>query len=160
MDELRFVEVRAEGRKIIGTALRYGDVAKIGAVQERFEPGAFAGSSDVILNAQHDRKTPLARTGGGGLELRDSTDALRIEADLPATRAADDVLELIGRKVLRGLSIEFRSLQERAENGVRVIEKAALKGIAVVDTPAYPAAYVEAREKALASPVARRRVWL
>ena len=142
--------------------MRYGDVADIaGVFKERVEPGAFAPLGDAILNASHDRTTPLARTGGGGLTLTDTAGELRIEAELPSTRAADDVLELVRAKVLRGLSIEFRALKERVEGGVRIIERARLAAVAVVDTPAYPASYVEARRKiVLPGAPRRRRVWL
>ena len=158
--EMRFCEVRAEGRLLSGTAVRYGDVASFAWGQERIEPGAFVPLGDAILNAQHDRTTPLARTEGGGLILVDSEAALEIRAELPPTRSADDVLELVRAKVMRGLSIEFQALQERSEANVRVIERARLVGVAVVDTPAYPASAIEARCAAIPRPGRRRRVWL
>ena len=120
-----FGEVRAEGRALSGTAVRYGDVASFAWGRERIEPGAFAPLGDAILNAQHDRATPLARTDGGGLTLLDSEAALEIRAELPPTRSADDVLELVRAKVMRGLSIEFVALTERSEANVRIIEACA-----------------------------------
>lgn len=160
--ERRLFELRAEpdGRRLSGTAVRYGDTAEMPWGEERIEAGAFAPIGDVILNASHDRASPLARTGGGGLELADSPEALQVRADLPATRAADDVLALVRAGVMRGLSIEFRAVAERMEGGVRIIERAALSGVAVVDTPAYPASEVEARRKATRPRAAKRRVWL
>ena len=160
--EMRFCEVRAEGRSLSGTAVRYGDVASFAWGRERIEPGAFAPLGDAILNAQHDRATPLARTDGGGLTLLDSEAALEIRAELPPTRSADDVLELVRAKVMRGLSIEFVALTERSETDLRIIERARLVGIGVVDTPAYPASAIEARRAAAARrrPGRRRRVWL
>ena len=159
--EMRFCEVRAEGRSLSGTAVRYGDVASFAWGRERIEPGAFAPLGDAILNAQHDRTTPLARTEGGGLILVDSEAALEIRAELPPTRSADDVLALVRAKVMRGLSIEFQALQERSEANVRIIERARLVGVSVVDTPAYPASAIEARcAVALVPRRARRKVWL
>ena len=81
--------------------------------------GSLAGA-DVILNRQHDRNAPLARTGGGGLSLEDGPDVLGIRAELPPTREADDVLALVRSGVLRGLSVEFVSRSEHDEGGVRV----------------------------------------
>ena len=156
--EQRYCEIRAEGRKLNGVAVRYGDVAALPFGKERIEAGAFSPLGDAILNSQHDRAAPLARTGGGGLVLKDSDEALSIEAELPNTRATDDVLELVRTKVIRGLSIEFRAVKERAEAGLRIIERAVLVGVAVVDTPAYPASVVEARMKE--APPPRRMVWL
>ena len=62
----RFYEIRQAGDGIIaGTALDYADVADIaGRFKERFEPGSIAWD-DVILNIQHDRRSPVARTGNG-----------------------------------------------------------------------------------------------
>ena len=106
MMERRFapLEYRGEGRTLEGVAVKYGDTARLPFGSERFEPGAFGdvAGADVILNVQHDRGRPIARTGGG-LVLEDSREALAIRADLPATREADDALELVRAKVLRGL---------------------------------------------------------
>ena len=92
--------------------------------------------------------------------MLDSEAALEIRAELPPTRSADDVLELVRAKVMRGLSIEFVALQERSEANLRIIERARLVGIGVVDTPAYPASAIEARCAAIPRPGRRRRVWL
>ena len=152
--ERRYAELRADGRRLSGVAIRYGDTATLPWGEERIAAAAFAPIGDVILNASHDRSSPLARTGGGGLELVDTAESLTIRAELPATRAADDVLELVRRGVMRGLSVEFRAVAERMEGGARVIERARLSGIGVVDTPAYPESEVEARRRGA------RRTWV
>ena len=148
--ERRYIELRqGPGRTLEGVAIRYGDVAPMPWGAERFESGAFGdvGSADVLLNVQHDRGRPLARTGGGGLVLADTPDALTIRADLPVTREGDDALALVRAGVLRGLSVEFRAVAERIEAEVRVIERAALAAIGLVDTGAYPGSTVEARQR-------------
>ena len=153
--EFRRVELRqGEGRTLEGVVVRYGDKATLPWGEERIEPGAFQPLGDVVLNAHHDRQTPLARTDGAGLTLDDTDERLAISADLPATQAADDVLALVRAGVMRGLSIEFRAVAERIEGSVRVIERAVLSGIGVVDTPAYPASEVEARRRG------GRRAWV
>lgn len=161
-------DLRAEGggRIIEGTAVRYGDVARLPWGRERFEAGAFEAlaSADVILNRQHQRTVPLARTGAG-LELRDSPEALRIRAELPRTRDADDVLELIAAGILRGLSVEFGALRSRIVDGIEAVSRAKLGNIGVVDRPAYPDSMI-ARERAAFEELAgganpgRLRVWL
>ena len=146
--EYRFCEVRREGRVLEGTALVYGDVARIGSRTERFLPGALGadvGSLDILMNVQHDRGRVLARTGGGGLVLTDTPTALEVRAELPETRESSDTLALIEAGVLRGISLEFQPLAERTEGGVRVITRARLAGLAVVDKPAYRASTVSAR---------------
>ena len=69
------------------------------------------------------------------------------------------MIELVRTGVLRGLSVEFAALAETMEGNVRVISRARLGAIAVVDEPAYPASEVEARMK-LAAPSRRRVVYL
>ena len=108
--------------------------------------------ADVLLNVAHDRGRPIARTGGGGLALADSAEALTIRADLPVTREADDALALVRAGVLRSLSIEFRAAAERMEGAVRVIERATLAAIGLVDTGAYPGSTVEARRRKGSTP--------
>ena len=156
--ETRFTECRADGRRLIGTVVKYGDVARLpGGIQERFEPGAFGdvAAADVILNGHHERSRPLARTGGGGLVLENSETALTMRAELPQTNDANDVLELVKTGVLRGLSVEFAAQSERMEAATRVIERARLGGMAVVDKPAYPESSVEARARRK-----KRRTWV
>ena len=153
--ERRRVELRhGPGRIVTGVAMRYGTVAQLPWGEERIEAGAFAPLGDVILNAHHDRATPLARTGAG-LVLDDTAERLAFSATLPATRAADDVLELVRTGIMRGASVEVRVTAERFESGVRVIERARLSGIGVVDTPAYPESEVEARRRR-----GGRRTWV
>ena len=163
MIEYRFstMDASAGGRNIAGTAIRYGDRASIdGKFVEEFRPGAFNPIGDVVLNWMHDRAKPLARTGEhGGLQLTDTDTELRAAATLPETSLADDAVELIRRGVFRGLSIEFRSLKERNAAGVRVIERAVLSGIAIVDRPAYSNAEVQAR-MAMGAPKRRVRMML
>ena len=146
--ERRYAELRAEGgRRLSGVVVRYGEVSTGLPWRETFMRGAFGDVAglDVRLNVQHQRDRLLARTGGGGLELTDGPDALRMAADLPETREADDALVLVRRGVLRGLSVEFSARQERQDAGVRVISRASLPGLAVVDSGAYSGSIVAAR---------------
>ena len=144
---LEEAEFRAEGRRLQGVVMPYGresDRTPMG--RERFAPGAFEGrAGDVVLNFGHDSGRPLSRSGAG-LTLTHTPEALRMSAELPNTRDADDALELVRAKVMRGLSVEFVAREERMEGGVRVVEAAQLVGVAVVTRPAYLEAEVQARE--------------
>ena len=157
--EFRYCEVRREGRVLSGAGIVYGDVARIGSRAERFLPGALGadvGALDVILNTAHDRGRPLARTGGGGLTLTDTAESLTLRAELPETREATDTLALVEAGVLRGISLEFQAISERMEGPTRVLVRAKLLGLAIVDRPAYPASTVEARAQAEAERVRDR----
>ena len=147
--EYRFLGMRQAGRVLSGTAIRYGDVARIGGQREKFLPGSFPGveGSDILLNRQHLRERPLARSNGGGLTVSDSPQALSIRAELPQTADSNETLLLVKSGVLRGLSIEFEALRESQENGTRVVSEAKLFAVAVVDSGAYPASTVEARQR-------------
>lgn len=153
----RASEVRADGRRLSGVVMPWGAVARppAVAVPERFERGAFGdlAAADVTLTWQHDRSAPLARTGGGGLTLADSPEALRMAAELPDTVAGGDAATLVAAGVMRGLSVEFCALQERLEGGVRVIQRAVLLRVGLVDTPAYVGSIVEARQDGQAAAV-------
>ena len=146
--ERRFLELRqTEGRVLEGAALVYSDEAVFPWGRERIEAGAFSPLGDVILNRQHDRKTPLARTGGGGLEIIDSPESLRISATLLDIPSATETLSLVRAKILRGLSIEFHAREERLDGDLRIISRAELMAVAVVDDPQYEKSLVSARER-------------
>ena len=124
------LEFRASGRTIVGEAVRYGVQAT--DRPERFEAGAFQPLDRHRLNLQHDRGIVLASTGDR-LTLTDTPQALEVRAELRDGAA----LSLLRRGGLRGLSVEFRALQERRDNGVRVIERAKLEDIGLVDSGSY-----------------------
>ena len=132
------VEFRVQGRTLSGVALRYGDISP--DFRERFEPGAFGELRSIALNLQHDRGmviTPDAMLTDGPRELR-------VRADLPEGSAA---LKLVRRGALSGFSVEFHAVAERREGGLRVIKRAELTGLALVDRGAYPASKAEVRAK-------------
>lgn len=106
------IEFRAAGRTLFGHAAVWDREARIGGqFFEVVRRGAFAASlasgADVFLLAHHDFNQPLARTGNATLQLREDAIGLAFEATLPATRAADDVLELARIGTLAGASFAF-----------------------------------------------------
>ena len=132
------LEFRVQGRTLSGTALRYGDVSPDFA--ERFEPGAFGEVRTIPINLQHDRAIIVAPAA----VLADTTRSLDVRADLPEGSAA---LSLVKRGALNGFSIEFHAKAERREAGVRVVERAELTGLALVDRGAYPESKAEVRAR-------------
>ena len=144
-------EVRAENRRLSGIALRYGDTAQ--SHRERFLPGSLHLDDPVILDWEHDQLRALAWAPNGGLELVDGPDAMRMTAELPPLPAADRALEEVRAGTVTGLSIRFRPVRERMENGIRIIEEAVLRGIAITRAPSYTDSRVEARAR-------KRKIWL
>ena len=150
--EVRIAEIRAEGdgRTVTGTVVRYGDEARIGVVRERIMPGAFAPlPADVLMDVQHERGAIIARTGSG-LTLQDDDDSLRFIAELPDTPRAAQALADVKAGLLRGASVAMEVTRERWEEGaLRVIEKARIVAVSLVDSGAYPDSVISAREARL-----------
>ncbi len=142
---IRPLELRAEGRRLEGTILKYGEISP--SHRERFLPGAFSLDPGTTrwLDYRHDSTRVLAHTEGGGLTLRDSPEALLLEAELPALPLSERALDEIASGTLQGLSIEFRAESESREGNIRVVEKADLAGIGLVPSPSFPASRVETR---------------
>ena len=119
--------------------------------REMILPGAFGdvSQSDVVLNLQHDRSQPLARTGKGGLRLIDSKTELRAEVSLPNTQDARDTFTKVRQEILQGFSVEMIVQSERYVNDVRVITGAKLTGLGLVDKPAYSLSRAEVRKNTI-----------
>ena len=150
--ETRFRELRAHGRRLTGTVMRYGDEATIpGIGRERFSAFAFdeylRHGRGTRLNVMHEPDMIVASTRRGDLTLHDGPGELRMVAELPAGDAYDSVLALVGDGLTTGLSVEFVALEERRTNGTRVVTQAALPGLGLVDAPAFPASGVEVRAR-------------
>ena len=128
-----------------GIILKYGEISP--NHQERFVPGAFSLDPGTTrwLDYRHDRTRVLAHTDGGGLVLRDSPEALLLEAELPALPLSERALDEIASGALQGLSIEFHAESESRDGAIRVVEKADLAGIGLVASPSYPNSRVETR---------------
>lgn len=154
--ERRYVEFRAEGDTLSGVVMPYGTEARFGSFRERFEPGSLR-FEDVIVNLQHDRGKPVARTGAG-LSLEDTPTALRASIALPDTVYGREARELVSARILRGFSVEFRAEEERWEQRTRIVTRAALTGIGIVDRAAYSDAQIEARFQAVPI-VYTKRYW-
>ena len=130
-------EVRAAtGNRIEGTALRFGDTALLpDGRRETFAPGAFGDVNVVPLNLQHDPGIAL-----GECAIAASKTEVRASCEVPP-----GIHALVQRRALSGLSVEFLPVVERARGDLRIIERAELLAVGLVDKPAYPRSGVEAR---------------
>lgn len=132
-ERLAPVECRLKGRTLRGVAMRYNEQAR--DRPELFLPGAFQPLGVVSLNLQHDQSREIASTDGGSLRITDTPTELRVTADL---REGSAELSLVRRKTLTGLSVEFRALTERRDpSGLRIVERAELPAIGLVDQGSY-----------------------
>ena len=142
--ERRFLEgVRLDGRTLRGTAMRYGDQARIQVgtteCREQFAPGSFGNAAelDATLDVMHRADRRLVRTGGAGLTFTDDGTELRLEAVLPQTRDGDDAIAMVRSGLLRGLSVEFYAYEDQWAGSLRTVTRAALPAVGLVDKPAY-----------------------
>ena len=129
-----------------GPVINYGDVASFPWGKERFEAGAFRNLGDDHLraNRMHQRHQILARIGAG-YTLANTDAALNSEVVLPDTSAGRDTAYEVKHQLLRGKSMEFRSLKDRVEDGVRIISDAIYYGEGIVDLPAYRGSFAQMR---------------
>ncbi len=109
--------------------------------RERFQKNAARWEGSIPLNRMHNRKEIVARA-----ELSQTDEGVRLTAKLPDTQRARDLAVEVRAKIHRGLSVEFKSIKEKSEKGIRIIVDAVIGGAAVVSDGAYPTT-VEARDK-------------
>ncbi len=126
----------------------------LGGYREKIQSGAFADtikSGDVRALWNHDPNFILARTKSGTLKLAEDNTGLKIDADLPDTTFARDLLKSIERGDVDQMSFGFMVLPEgsswRMEEGtlVRTLLKVELFDVSPVTFPAYPQTDVSAR---------------
>lgn len=142
------LEVRSDGRTVVGIAVPFDAPAEIGPVSEVFRRGAFARTiaergSRVKFLALHDQgRLPLGRA----TLLREDASGLYAEFRVSATAAGDEALELIRDGALDSLSIGFRPIRD-AWNATRsIVERleVALAEVSAVAFPAYDGAAITA----------------
>ncbi len=89
--------------------------------REQFAPGAFkdspASGSDVRALYEHNYTQLLGRTKSGTLVLSEDDTGLRFELTPPNTQLGNDVLELVERGDISGMSFGFRALKEAWDIG-------------------------------------------
>ena len=144
-------------RKVLGTAVPWGSIGQGDFGPERFMRSAFGPIEDFQmfnLTVQHDRGLGVS----ADLNFRDTPKGLEVDATLANTTRGKDTLEECRSGILRGFSIEFIALEERKENRVRILDRALLLGLSLVDIPAYSDAKIEEiRSQARKNPGRKRR---
>lgn len=132
----RFVELREQGRQVVGVILQEGRAAS--ERREVFAPGSVQWSSSGIA----------LKDGHGGPNIATAfpqrLNTGELEVRVPLTPGISNAL----RNGREGLSVEFVSLEERTTNGgIREITKAYVDAAAFVRRPEYDMAKVEVRRR-------------
>lgn len=116
--EIRTSELSASNKKLVGYAVRWNSLSEViwDEFREQFAPGAFkdslASGSDVRALYEHNYTQLLGRTKSGTLVLAEDDTGLRFELTPPNTQLGNDVLELVERGDISGMSFGFRALKE------------------------------------------------
>lgn len=144
-------DLRAKGGSspgLIGHAAVFNELSDdLGGFREEIMPGAFSDSikaDDVRALWNHDPNFPLARTKSGTLRLSEDRTGLKIDADLPDTQFARDLMKSIERRDVDQMSFGFRVLPKdqkwEMRNGslVRSLVRVGLFDVSPVTFPAYP----------------------
>ena len=129
-------------RKVAGIATPWESIGQGDFGPEKFLRSAFGPVEDFQmfnLTVQHNRGLGVS----ADLNFRDTPKGLEVSATLANTTRGKDTLEEIRAGILRGFSVEFISLEERRESGVRLLDRALLLGLSLVDIPAYSDAKIE-----------------
>jgi len=143
------IELRAEedGRTLVGTAVPWGQLSlPIGfGFREMFRRGTFRESlaeDDPVALWSHDPGELLGRASAGTMRVHEGVSGLRYEIDLPKTGRGNDVLTLVERGDLTGVSISFLASDDawetKEDEEIRTVKKARLREISLVTFPAYP----------------------
>ena len=152
--EVREDESRAGPGRLVGVLMAYGTRATDRA--EVFEIGSLKwDAAGIVVNRQHQRSNPVAR-------ILPTIEGQKVVLDspLPDTAAGRDAAAEIRSGLMRGLSIEFRSVRQTFVNGVRRISEAVLTGAGIVDSPSYSGSSVEVRTKAGGNRPTEETLWL
>lgn len=144
--------------KIRGYAAVFNsDSENLGGFIERIAPGAFADTlreNDIVLLSNHNTGKPLARASTGSLKLSEDNTGLRFSADLPDTPGGQEMMGLVGGRVVLQMSFSFSVARAQDEewregpNGllIRTLKRVSLGEISPVTFPAYTATSVTAGE--------------
>jgi HK97 family phage prohead protease len=134
-------------RTAIGNPLTYG-------FYEQCAPGCFSKSladkADVLFTQQHDPTKVLARVSNDTLRLAQDATGLAVDSDWAPVSYADDLVILIERRDIFGMSFLFQCVQDRwtietvelsdgttADVEVRTLLEVKLIDVCVTANPAY-----------------------
>ena len=117
--EIRSSEITTSASNTLtGYVVRWDNLSELlwGEFYEKFQRGAFtewlAAGNDVRGLYEHDHSMLLGRTRSGTLKLEEDETGLRFELTPPDTSTGRDVIELVKRGDISGMSFGFRSRKD------------------------------------------------
>lgn len=157
--EIRTASLSADEKKLTGYAVKWNSRSQLlwGEFIETFAPYAFKNSlgkgTDTRCLFEHDVTNLLGRTTSGTLQLGEDETGLRFALTPPDTQLGRDVLTLVERGDISGMSFAFRTIKDHWEIGekpyLRTVIEAELLEITITSLPAYPESGVEIAKRSL-----------
>ena len=129
--ELRFAEdeSRQSPGILTGTLMTYETRAS--DRPEMFEQDSLEWAADgIVIYEQHNPHAPIVRA----IPFVEGRE-VKINAPFPNTTRGRDAAENLREGVLKGMSVEFKAIQQSFKTGVRSISKAMLRGAGLVVQP-------------------------
>lgn len=147
-NQVQDLELRQEGNsaQFVGYAAVFNSDSEPLPFIEQIRPGAFQRTlqarNNVKMFVNHDDTMPLASTRSGTLRLEEDQRGLRVEATMPNTTFARDLVELMRSQIVDSMSFGFhvpRGGDEWTDDGQRrYLNEIALREVSVVTGfPAY-----------------------
>jgi uncharacterized protein len=162
------LDVSLAGRLIRGYAIVFNELSEdLGGFREVITPEAvdrtLADAVDVRALVDHDVSKVLGRTTAGTLRLAKDAHGLRVEIDPPDTTVGRDVVALVQRGDVTGMSFSFQVVkpdgerfEKRDGQAVRIISDMLMKDVSIVTFPAYTATDAQVAQRALRAFQAQR----
>ncbi|MBD2801930.1 HK97 family phage prohead protease [Xenorhabdus sp. M] len=172
--EIRTALLSASNKKLTGYVIKWNSRSHMlwDEFIEQFAPNAFnanlATGADIRALYEHDPINLLGRTMSGTLQLTEDATGLRFELTPPDTQLGHDVLTLVERGDIQGMSFGFRAIKDQWDTRqtpyIRTVLEAELREITITSLPAYPESGVEIAKRSLNASKPRdadlRHYWL
>jgi HK97 family phage prohead protease len=154
-------DISIAGRRIFGYAVVFNSPSgDLGGFYEEVRPEAVDRTLrerlDVRALVDHDTGKVIGRTTAGTLRLAKDERGLRVEIDPPETTAGRDIIELVQRGDVTGMSFTFRVMRPHGERferrdgqPVRILTDLTIQEISIVTFPAYEATDVQVAQRSL-----------
>ena len=147
-NQVQDLELRQDADKatFVGYAAVFNSDSEPLPFVEQIRPGAFqrtlSARNNIKMFVNHEDTMPLASTRSGTMRLSEDSRGLRVEADMPNTTFARDLVELMRSNIVDSMSFGFhvpRGGDEWSDDGQRrFLNEIALREVSVVTGfPAY-----------------------
>ena len=155
IEQRAVAEFRAAGRRLVGYAAVFNSPAQLASFTETVRPGAFSATltsgREIRALVDHSPSKLLGRTSSGTLRLSADQRGLAFELDLPDTQIGRDILTMVERRDVSGVSMGFVTPKGGdawpAANRRELVQVDLHEISALHSEPAYRETSVEARER-------------